>query len=560
MTNKLSSKDYSWILMFLFIIILIMGFISTTSLGPLIQGRAITVISGHIKRVSLETTAPTTKWVGITITNSVSPLSESALPFYTINVSTFSENIETYQFPGANLKDGNHYYGAMIPDEFNSNYLVNVTPGDLDENGTFSSSEFSIFYPGYETYNTNPNKTFCCDTTTIEISNVNYTVFNITLAQDVTYYLINYNESGNLTPLFLCPFEDTICYDGSGCVAQFMLPRADYSYNFYTINKHTPYDYDVWIDGVSTSTFSQTAQPYNLTIKAFEVYTGNPADTMQIIVGEENGQNIFIPYRLSGYISNAYSIGLTDSDGFETFLVTPTATANSENYSIYVGMLIDGTITSKKELDITTIDEIVFVSKPISPTRLYDNAKAATNAMNQINSYLYRWASEYTRARKIDISYELTTNTFTITPEPGGTTGKYIVTGAVNVLEVAVKNGGFPQPGYSVRVKEKEGYLILNPYTDNQPLTDTEKIHLEELPTDTEFIITPTSLGLISSNVTIEVLNSGGGVVDTLEMNISPSLELPGAGNTEYYSNDLLKTVVNAMNQVLYSLYYSLNF
>ena len=104
----------------------------------------------------------------------------------------------------------------------------------------------------------------------------------------------------------------------------------------------------------------------------------------------------------------------------------------------------------------------------------------------------------------------------------------------------------------------------LNPYTASSPLTDTEKHHLETLPTSvsplniTEFIISPTSYGTVTSNVTIEILNSSDSVIDIIVLPVNSSLEFPGT-DSHYYPIAGLKSIVNVMNSVAYSLYYSLN-
>jgi hypothetical protein len=125
------------------------------------------------------------------------------------------------------------------------------------------------------------------------------------------------------------------------------------------------------------------------------------------------------------------------------------------------------------------------------------------------------------------------------------------------VLFVTVLNQSIAQSNYQVKVREYGGYLIMDPYTADSPFRAKSRMELEAIPTMTEFVVTPTSLGVIMSNVTLDILNSTNGVLATAPVMVENSLDMSSGG--VYYNNDLMKTIVNAMNSVLSSLFYSLN-
>ncbi|MBN1646186.1 hypothetical protein JW868_04065 [Candidatus Woesearchaeota archaeon] len=520
----------------------------------------LNVRSGRSYYAELEASSDTVRWAGAKILNNAVQLTESSSPFTSYLFNT--AYILQLTFPGYNLNDGDHYYAAMQQGTFSLNSLLNVSVTDLLNGGLFDSTYFPNFYPNYDTYNDNPYETWCCNQTNISIGGVNYTAYVITLEEDVQYYLLKHNSSDNITPIFLSEFDDATCYNSTACVAQFMLPVSDSIYNFYVLNKYPTYTLDVWIDGVSTTAFAQTALPYNLTVRATETYTGNPAYNLSVFAAEDSGQNIFIPYRMDGYISRAYSIGMTDeTDAMETFLVAPTVYPSLDNYSIMVGVLEGETPTNIKTLSITQKDTLVAQSKSLSPSTLFDNAKASVNAMNQINSYLFSWSNALIpQAKRFRIDYFLNNASFSVYSIYNSTPGiMQLKTGAPNVINVYVFNGAVQQSGYLVKVKEQGGYLIMNPYTGDDPLTEKTRQDLWTVPTGaTEFIVTPTSLGVISSNITFDILDSNEVFVDSYTAEVDSTLNIVTGGTP--YSNDLLKTIVNSMNQVLNSLYYALNY
>ena len=393
------------------------------------------------------------------------------------------------------------------------------------------------------------------------IGGANYTGFSTIINQGIHYYVLKYNDSGDIMPLFLVPLADEICYNSTSCVGEFMLPTSPRDYNFYVLTQSPAYTYDVWIDGILTDTFTQTALPYNVTIRVYDLYTGLPVPNIPVLIGEDTGHNIFVPYTLSGFVTRAYTIANADVDGYQTFLVAPTVYPSDSDYEIYVAALYSGRRISKQLLYVTQQDALVLQDKTFGSNRLMDNARASVNAMNQMSSFLYQWSSQLTQAKKFSVTYDLGAGSFTtydhqisqITPNP-----ITMKTGAPNVFTVTMTNYGSNNPAdYSVRLSETDGYLVMSPYTDVSPLDETTRYSYQQVGFSQEFIVSPTSLGFISGNVSLEVLDENNTVIDSLSLNVTPELNIVTGG--QFYNNDLLKTIVNALNQVLNSLYNALN-
>lgn len=530
-------------------------------LSPFTAAASVDVRAGHSYYLDLQTDFGSLNWAGLAVVNGGGSLSESNLPFTSLNISV--PVISRVTFPGANLKDGEHYYAALLVDDFDIDNVYNVSPGDLNEDELFASEDFPQFYAdNYYSYSDNPQETFCCATTDVLLGGTNYSAYIVTIANAIPYYVLKYNDNGNLTPLFLVPFEDALCYNETSCVAEFMLPLSPNDYHFYALSEYQPYEYDVFIDGIETTIFSQTGLPYNLTVVVRDIYSGNPVPNVSLLVGEDSGQNIFIPYRFSGFVSTAYAVGQTDANGVETFLVAPTVYPSNDNYSLFLAVLRNGDLSSRSLLSVNAKDALVTVDKTLSPTRLLDNSKAAVNAMNQIASYMYLWSSQMVQAKKFAVNYDVGGDSFTTynyqvsAVNPANITLK---TGAPNVITVqAVNTGAIPSTDYYFKVVESDGYLIMSPYTDTTPLTETDRFHEQYVQSGTDLIISPTSLGFVNASVTLEVYYlTSSNTLASLDLDVDPTLNIAAGG--QYYNNDLLKTVVNAMNQILNSLFNALN-
>jgi len=111
-------------------------------------------------------------------------------------------------------------------------------------------------------------------------------------------------------------------------------------------------------------------------------------------------------------------------------------------------------------------------------------------------------------------------------------------------------------PGYTIRLKESDGYLIMNPYTGSSPLTQKARKHYQEIDLPAQLIVTPTTYNDVSSTITAEILDPSLQLVGTYTFTVNSNLEDPSGS---FFSNNLLKTISVAMKQLLSSMYYSLN-
>lgn len=517
------------------------------------ESQSISLEAGHSYYVELTGSMGTLNWGGLEIISNSIPATESRFPITTPTTITSSAILRP-ALPGSNFVDGHHYYAMMFPNEFNGNNVLDVEAADFLPDGLFSQANFPIFYPNYLSLADNPDATFA-DWDTIFLLGQNFTSKKVILANNIEMHVLKYEESpGVYSPLFLVKLEPATCFTGINCLSEFMLPVSNKDYNTFILSDLPQYTYRVWIDGVETTYFPQTGLPHELTFEVSDVFTGSLASGVKVFVGEENGQNLFIPYRLSGYITEAFSVGNTDVAGMEKFIVTPTKYGEIDDYKIHYGVFFGQSVTSPRDLNITSSDTLVQEKKSFTQPGLENNLKVAVNAMNSLSDYLYRWADSNT-ALMWGVNYDLSGSSFTTYDDgaPGVITLK---TGAVNVINVNVLSGGVPQTGYFARVKEADGYLIMNPYTGSAPLTQKVRSHIQRVPTPAQLIITPTTYNDVASTITIEILDSNQAVVDTIQLSIDSELGNPTGS---FFTNNLLKTISVSMKQILSSVYYSLN-
>ncbi len=524
----------------------------------------LTIITGNIYFSQITGSTQTQRWGGaIGFINSPS-LEETNLPigFFTINNGN---EILTINITGDNLLNGKYYVGILpLNDTFNLTKVVNITPGDLEINGIFSQDIFPVFYPNYYLYSDNPNATFCCNETIVKIGGESFKAYKTILKNNIEYYVLRYDyNSTHSVPLFLAPIAPNyVCYNGNACNFEFIVPVKQDDYYIYVLNKEPPIKLEVWIDGNPSSLFSQTALTYNLTVRATNIYNSNPIPNLSVVVFEENGNNIFLPKLLSGKIGRGISQAYTSDEGYAYFIVAPTEYPPKSDYRIGVAVY-DG-ISLQREVNLTVVnaDSIVFTSKNAylaDYPSLLDNAKTSVNAMSQIINSLYIWANQ----EKAAIAYDLVVYTngtyyFVNASDNQRYSDAILKTGAPNIIKVILKDPSNVQiPGYAMP-EEKRGYLLFNPtYNADNVSQKTEINQFLDIETNTPFVITPSNYGSAFSNVSIYVYDSAKNLVNIINVTIDPNLE-PRQGI--YYEDDIMKTIINAMSSVVYSLYYSLNY
>lgn len=518
---------------------------------------SIDIGSGGIYLAFLETTQATPNWAGLIIQPNGAPLGVSAAPFASVTLNTAT--IATTQFPGQNLNDGTNYYAAMLQDNFNLLNVQNVSLDDLNRDQLFNTTDFPVFYPEYESLHDDPNDTFCCQRNNITLGGVNFTAFNITLNESVSYYLLKYNNSNATTPLFLVDIDNHTCYNGTACIGVFILPRNNESYHFYALTKTTQYNLTPYIDGIQTSNFSNTALPYNLTVEVRNLFTNLIEPNKSVVLYEEMGQNIFIPLELTGIVHSTYAIVNGGTDGRSQFVAVPTGYQADENYSIKIAVYEDGSLLNTKNLTVTNLEPLPTQRKSFTDGDVNNQVKAAINTMVSLLDFMFIWSSNLRAAKVFNLTYDLATSnyTFTVQHDPGSPL--VLKAGAPNRLKVSLTNGGVPQTG-SVIVKETAGHLLLSPYVSDMPpgpLPGSERRHFQEVATDTWFTIAPTSTSVVPSNVTLELYTLGGSFIDTINININDSLNIVSGG--DFNDDSDLKAKVNSMVSIVDSMFYAMD-
>lgn len=524
-----------------------------TLLSNLVLAQSIGLEAGHSYYVELDAAMNSINWAGVEVISNSVTLSESRFPI-TTPMTLATPVVWKPGFPGYNFADDHHYYAAMFPNEFDLNNLYDASPIDFMSGGIFDSVSYPQFYPDYTGKSDAPDKTFLTSDI-IMIGGQNFTSYKTTIVQNIDLHVLKYEESpGIFIPIFLVKLEPATCLSGTPCLGEFLLPTSSREYNFYALSDLPQYSYRIWIDGIETTYFPQTGLPHELTFEVTNIFTDAPEQNAKIFVAEDDGQNLFLPYRLNGYVTETYSVGNTDSSGLETFIVTPTKYGEITAYQMHYGVFFGSAVTSPGELNITSSDTLLQQKKTFTQPGLINNLKVAVNGMNSIADYVYRWADSNT-ALVWEIDYDIGTGLFT-TYNDGTPSPIVLKTGAVNAIEFDVKSGAASLPGYTIRIKESDGYLIMNPYTGSTPLTEKERVHYQEVTSPIQLIITPTKYNDVSSTITVEVINPSMQVIGTHTFTIDANLENP---NGDFFSNNLLKTISVAMKQLLSSMFYSLN-
>ncbi len=523
----------------------------------------VSLVSGHTYLLELRAEMNTSRWGGLT-GNASGTAWDSPNHFGQVTVG--EGIIDVLSLPGSNLitNDEEYYYAALPADvTINTSNILNTTEADLEQNQLFDQTNYPQFYPDYYGYSDNPKATFCkygCDYRNISIGGVWFRGVYVNVKYGVPEILLKYRvDTSTIVPMYLVPISDYTGYDYSPTNMEMILP-ANKTYYLYILSKAPSYNLTVYIDGIQTLDIAQTALAYNVTAVARDIYSGALAPNITVAVFEENGNDIFLPYRLNGYVTQTVAMGQTDNNGRITFIVAPTEYPEITNYTIGVGIYQarDDTIVRKQYFHLQNFNEIVHQAKTI-PGTLGDEVKVAVNAMNSLVNSLYIWASTLEQAYVYTLYYDKGTGDYYFTKNYGSTHYSNITlkTGAPNVISLVMRDNGNPSSGY-ILARELDGYLIMNPpYNSTVTGFKTHRARLRYIPDGNQFVITPTSYGDVHGTVTLSVYDDNLNLLKNITVGVDSSLE-PRTGAI-YQPMDALKTQVNAMNSVIYSLYYSLN-
>ncbi len=533
-------------------------------LGVAIAGN-IDILSGGINRAGLYTEVTTQKWGGFTGVIKPGTMSETTDPIFIY--SAVAGTVDEINISASNLDDNRHYIAALVEYggidstySINVSKIANVTRDDLNSTGLFRQAVFPVFHPNYDMLSDNPNATFCCENESVMISGVWYNAFKITLNNNVPLYLLKYRYSStDSLPLFVVPLSSSYtCYTGSSCGYEFILPDGE-TYNVYILPKEPAYDTKIWVDSVETTQVPNTGIPYNITVYVYNKYTLAPAPDKDVIIFEQEGNNIFSPFKPASSEFDVGTIGTTDSNGMVQFIISPTVTQTEESvYHLKVGLYWgEDYISNVKNL--TVVDTaLVGGKKSFSPSSILDNSKAAVVAMIQIEDSVYKWAldgkaNSYIVYAYTDGTYQIFNQTDLSYYSRG-----VLNTGGVNKLTVVLKDtSGSEVPGY-VNPKEEGGYLIMNPTYD--PPVIGYKDHLNIVRNITTgasnaFVVVPSRYSVANSNFTLEVYKADGTKVVDIPFDIDKDTAVPS--NAFSYQNDEMKSKITKTIQVINTLYYA---
>jgi|GEM_PF-6632576 len=351
---------------------------------------------------------------------------------------------------------------------------------------------------------------------------------NCTYENETCLLTLPINATANTTNLHVSSCNSTHAYDTSLCCSL------------------SPGELRIFIDGNETTNISKTALPYLLSALSLP--------NSKVAIFEEQGNTVFIPLRLSGTITKSMAIGETDSNGNITFVLAPTDYPSITNYSLIVAR-VDDDYNILEQVNLTIIDSTAIPQEKKPFTGVIDtDTKQSVNSINAIVSSLFIWANSPPQANMFNITvYTNGSYVFSSTA-----TNDEVQTGAVNVINVTLINStdlavisGLVEP------KETEGHLLVNPIYQSTATGNKTHISFSRyIPTQQEFIITPTDYPPASSQAQIIVYYTNLTEAATVNLSINSLLE-PRSGVS--YENDDLKQGINAINPVIQNLFYALN-
>jgi hypothetical protein len=368
------------------------------------------------------------------------------------------------------------------------------------------------------------------------------------VTNNITY---NNDTTDTLTPHTFTATNSTNGYTGTEVITipndlnetmTVIVDMSPASVDNYTIN--------VTIDGEYSTTFNQTAQPYEVTFHVEN--NGLPVVNETLFVIELNGNNLFVPVTVNNSLNRALSYANTDENGNITFIITPTHYPTIDDYELYALLNVDGDTVANATFSITNNASLSFTDKPISPSSLSDNLKVVVNSLVSLADSLFYWTSTIEKANFIEVS-AYTNSSISVS----GT----LQTGAPNVITVYLNESNGTAVNGTLDVHESDGYLMFNPSNNPETLTNKSRRHTVDANTAQQFIIVPTEYAGISTDITLSVYNSTDDTVAQTTLSVNTTLVEQGdvPGNAQTYINDTLKTRVNSLVSVADHLFTALN-
>ncbi len=307
-------------------------------------------------------------------------------------------------------------------------------------------------------------------------------------------------------------------------------------YTFSTVSAFSGYatlaqlNLTIWINMTETTNFTNVGEPVNVTILVTS--GGTPAENKTVVIKERDGSCVFSPYQSNG-ISIGLGQGITSSNGKVEFAVIPTGYSAPSSYNLTIEVLDDlGNPIASANLTLLNTNFVDPTYSPIIPNR-NDISNMLTKLANVISKA--RDFVNNNRGEKIDV---------TITASSVTTSSNNLKVNIPTTFDISSY-----EQGTKIVFKEENGNLLFV-----APQSNTVSIGKEIVYTDSngKANITIVSTGYSSSNynLTMEVYNSGGSLIDTKQFSVDTSTlnNYYDTGNAIYNYNDVSNILTKASN------------
>lgn len=449
---------------------------------PMILAGSVVTEGGNVTQVDLNVTEfPTSRWAGIVgwMNHSADP--DPGLSIYYISIP--SSGIYT-AWP-----EGNYYDLPLIVTRLTEkpepSYFQTPVASDFQEYGMFWN--FTVFNDwNFSWITDSPNATLCnpCTYTSCEIQMLSLPCVYINLSQDFQMKLLKYNNGTSVEPIFICNISNRTGYNLTIFEFEYLVPSKE-AYLFYIYPQEC--NITVYIDGVQTTVFPNTANVYDL--RAIVRYKNlSLAQNATIYLLEKNGRNILLPVLIEGKTYEEVSAMKTNSSGEVRYAAAPTRYNIPDPYG-YTLSIISLDPYCVQDLSIADYSSITprYRSSLIS-NDYSSQVKSSVQNMNALASTTTKWITE----QKTKEHYLNTTTS-------GYANTSTLKVGAPNKINITLRDGGNVVEG-ELKISEQDGYVIVAPlqpdklfYSNNATFSTYE-----------EFTIIPTRYNN-NANFTIQV-------------------------------------------------------
>jgi len=449
---------------------------------PLIFAGSILTEGGNVTQVDLNVTEfPTSRWAGIVGWMNRSADPDTGLSIHYINIP--SSGIYT-AWPEGN------YYGlplivTRLTEKPEPGYFQTPVASDFQEYGMFWN--FTVFNGwNFSWITDSPNATLCnpCVYTTCEIQMLSIPCVYINLAQDFQMKVLKYDNGTVVEPVFICNISNGTGYNLTVFEFEYLVPSKE-AYLFYIYPQEC--NITVYIDGVQTTVFPNTANVYDL--RAVVRHKNlSFAQNATVYLVEENGRNLLLPLLVPGKKYTEVSAMKTNSTGEVRYAASPTRYNIPDSYG-YTLRIVSINPYCVQDLSIADYSSITprYRSSLIN-SDYSSQVKSSVQNMNSLASTTAKWVSQQkTKAHYLNATTSGHANTSTLK------------VGAPNKINITLYDGGNVVEG-ELKIDEEDGYVVVAPlqpgkifYSNNATFSTSE-----------EFTIIPTRYNN-NANFTIKV-------------------------------------------------------